>query len=150
MAEDKKPRKARKASRPGTLQRAPNRLTLRQVETALRASAGIQSLAAQKLKVSPPTLCRFIQRHPKLDAVIDEIVNEVCDIAVVKLMEKIKQGDVTAIRYYLDNKGQSHGFGQRKLAFKDGDGNVMVPGVLITSGKMSEEEWQRRYGKAES
>lgn len=95
--------------------------------------------------MSPPTLCRFIQKHPRLSQVIDEVVEETCDIAIGQLVKKLQDGDMQAIKYYLDNKGQAKGFGVRKLAFRDGEGNVAVPAVLITEGKMSEEEWLRRF-----
>lgn len=76
----------------------------------------------------------------------DEIALEIGDLAVGQLITAIKAGKEWAVKYYLENKGQMLGFGVRKLAFRDGEGIVTVPGVLIFNGQMSEEEWLSRYG----
>lgn len=121
-------------------------LRLKEVEAALRASAGIRSIAARKLGVNPSSITRFVQRHPQLEVVEQEVVAEITDLAVAKLIEQIKNGDFQAIKYYLDNKGQAHGFGMRKLAFGDGDGTVVVPGVLVMPRQELEPEaWVQRH-----
>lgn len=125
-----------------------SRLNKKRVAEALRTSAGIQAVAAQKLMVSRPTLCRYLKRHPDLKAVIEETQDEVTDIAEGQLIAAMRKGEGWAIKYFLDNFGQKRGYGIRKLAFKDGDGQMIVPGVLISNGRMTEEEWlehARRY-----
>lgn len=134
------------AEKTSKMQVPPNRLKKRNVIEALRSSAGIQSLAAAKLRVSPQTIGRYIKKHPDVRLAIDDIIDEVVDLAQGKLIERIRKGDMTAIRYYLDNKGQAQGYGVRKLAFRDNDGQMVVPAVLITSGRMTPEEWDTKYG----
>lgn len=88
----------------------------------------------------------MVQRHPQLQKVIDEVVDNINDLAVAKLIENIRKGDFNSIKYYLENKGQGHGFGQRKLAFSDGEGNVMVPGVLVVPKReLDADAWAQRY-----
>ena len=136
-------------SAPG-LQRRPA-LRLKEVEAALRASAGIRSVAAARLKVNPSSITRFIAKHPQLEAIETEIVDGIVDLAIGKMVEQITAGEWPAIKYYLDNKGQSKGFGVRKLAFADGDGNVLVPGVLVAPMReLDAEEWSARHKPPEA
>ncbi|BCA57694.1 hypothetical protein [Sphingomonas sp. HMP6] len=131
-------------SAPG-LQRRPA-LKLKEVEAALRASAGIRSVAAARLKVNPSSITRFIAKHPQLEEIEAEIVDGIVDLAVGKLVEQIRNGEFPAIKYYLDNKGQAAGFGVRKLAFSDGDGNVMLPGVLVAPiRELDADQWAARH-----
>lgn len=140
------PRKKNTYSRPRS---SAGKLTRKQVEAALRAAAGIRSVAAMKLGVHRSTITRFMQRHPELELVEAEIVDDINDLAVVGLIELIRQKDFAAIKYWLDEKGQALGFGKRRMAFSDGDGNILIPGVVIAPVQSVDvEEWQRRHTKA--
>jgi hypothetical protein len=96
--------------------------------------------------VSRPTLCRYIGKHPELQKVIDETQDELTDLGEGKLIDAMRQGEGWAIKYFLDNFGQKRGYGIRKLAFRDGDGQMVVPAFLVTEGRLSQEEWEKRYG----
>lgn len=122
------------------------RLSKKRVAEALRLCAGIQLLAAEKLRVSRPTLCRYLKKHPDLKAVIDETQDELTDLGEGKLIDAMRKGEGWAIKYFLDNFGQRRGYGIRKLAFKDGDGQMIVPAFLVTNGRLTQEEWDARYG----
>ena len=115
---------------------------------ALQNAAGIQAAAAEKLGVSRSKLCRYIAKHHDLQVLIQEITEEYVDLAEGKLMLALKDGKEWAVRYYLENKGQARGFGVRKLAFKDGEGQTVVPAVLVTDGRMSQADWEARFGSA--
>jgi hypothetical protein len=123
--------------------RRQNRPALKyaEVERALRASAGIRSVAAEKLRVAGSTITRFIQRHPKLAAVEAEIVASIVDLAEGKLIEAIGKGEMTAIRYYLENKGQVNGFGKpRKLELTGAEGGPVRTAPEHDFSKLSIEE----------
>lgn len=112
----------------------------------MRAAAGIQALAAQKLQVNRATVCKFIRRHPQLQDVINEVTDEITDLSVAGLIENIRNKEMAAIKYWLDNKGQDAGFGLRKNAFEGGDGQMLIPGVLVAPLQpMDPEEWVRMH-----
>ena len=98
------------------------------------------------LGVKRPWLCKYIAKHQSLRDIIDETQDEVTDIAEGKLIAAMRNGEGWAIKYYLDNFGQKRGYGIRKLAFKDGEGQMIVPAVLVTNGRMTQEEWEAEYG----
>lgn len=92
-------------------------------------------------------MCNFVKKHQRLQLLIQELTDETTDIAEGKLLIAIREGKDWAVRYWLDNRAQERGYGQRKLAFRDGDGAVMVPAVLVTDGRISTVEWQEKYGE---
>lgn len=126
--------------------RPRGRLTQKVVEEALRNNAGVQSAAAQALGVHRSQICRMVRNNQKLQLVIAEITDEMNDTAEGQLMLAIRRGESWAIKYWLDNRGQERGFGVRKLAFKDQDGQMVVPAVLLTEGRMSPSEWEAKFG----
>jgi hypothetical protein len=90
-----------------------------------------------------------MQKHPDMVEIETEIVDELIDLSVGKLIEKISAGDLKAITYFLDNKGQSAGYGIRKHAFTDGDGKSIVPGCLVSPKReVDPEEWRKLHAPA--
>lgn len=90
-----------------------------------------------------------MQKHPELVDVENEIIDSHCDLAEAKLIEKIRGGDTNAIRYYLDNKGQARGYGVRKMAFSDGEGNVQQPAMLVAPKReLTAEDWHKNHAPA--
>lgn len=92
------------------------------------------------------SISRFIKNHERLQILIADLTDEVTDLAEAKLIIALRAGEPWAVKYWLDYKGQARGFGIRKLAFKDGEGKVMVPAVMVTNGRMGIEEWEKAYG----
>lgn len=68
------------------------------------------------------------------------------DLAEAKLIIALREGKDWAVKYWLDNRGQARGYGIRKLAFKDGEGQVQVPAIMVTDGRMKIDEWEKKYG----
>lgn len=97
------------------LRRPPGKLTTDQVMDAMRASAGIAAHAADRLKVSRSTVCKFLKDHPELKDQVEDILDTRVDMAEGKLFVAIGKGDVSAIRYFLDNKGGKAGYGSLRL-----------------------------------
>lgn len=152
MAKPSKPAQAKPAAgkRAKPVPRRPRQtLTVAAVAKALRAESGFMSRAADRLKVVKSTISVFIAKHPELRAVIAEAAEEDTGIAHENIREFLSDEDkelrFKASKYILDNKGQELKFGVRKLAFTDGEGNVMVPGIMVAPMKaLTPEEWEAR------
>jgi hypothetical protein len=115
---------------------ATEKFTPDQVEAALRMSAGIRSGAAVKLNCSPSTISNYIDRHPALREVEAEILDQNLDLAETKLLTAIRDGNLTAVIFYLKTKGKARGYTERaELTGADG-GPIDVT-------KLSDEELER-------
>lgn len=77
---------------------------------------------------------------------IADLTDEITDLAEGKLIIALRAGEPWAVKYWLDNRGQQRGYGIRRLAFKDGEGQVAIPAVLVTNGRMGIDEWEAAYG----
>lgn len=93
-------------------QRAVKRLTSQQVLAALEHAGGIRSEAAKLLGCARETLSRYLTRHPELAQDLEAIEEASLDLAESKLLELIRKGDGSAIRFYLRCKGKGRGWVQ--------------------------------------
>lgn len=134
----------------GPQKRARGRLSIKEVEAALRGNGGVQANAAKALGVSRSTICLFVRKHPKLQFVIDEVVAEWSDMAESQLYLAIGRGEAWAVKMQLERGGQDRGFGMRKLAFRDGEGNVALPAMLVVDHRMTPDDWEAKYGAKEA
>ena len=92
------------------------RFTVRRVADALRQTAGIKTAAAELLGCDRSTITRYINRHPKLQAIDAEIADSTVDLTEDKLLQAIEQGNLTAIIFYLKTKGKHRGYVQKALS----------------------------------
>ena len=91
------------------------RFKVADVEAALRSSFAIYSAAAAILEpkygtCSPNTIRNYVRRYPRLQAVEDEIRGQTLDLAETKLIGAIRDGNMTAIIFYLKTKGADRGY----------------------------------------
>ncbi len=108
---------------------------LDEVIAALRAGRGNQSDAAEILGVSRGDISRHLARSVKLRKAYEEIQAEALDDVERKLMERVDQGDMKAIAFYLKTQGQRRGWDQpSKESAEDDDGFTI-------------EGWKRRQEK---
>ncbi|MBT6050198.1 MAG: hypothetical protein HOG49_25660 [Candidatus Scalindua sp.] len=84
--------------------------TTEEVIDALKECHGMQTYAAKKLGCTYKTVWQYIQDFPKIAEALVEIHESSIDTAELKLMAKIKEGDMTAIIFYLKCKGKKRGF----------------------------------------
>ena len=97
-------------------------LTVRTVVNAMRAAAGIQSLAAEKLGVNRSTVCRFLQDHPELKDELAAIDDELLDLSESGLFEQLRAKEFPAIKFYLEQKGAARGYGKRRFEISGPNG----------------------------
>jgi len=86
-----------------------------QVASALREAHGIKAAAARALGCERETIDAYIRRHPTVKAAHDEATDHVLDIAESHLIRAVERGEWDQIRYYLNAKGRSRGYGERAV-----------------------------------
>lgn len=86
------------------------RFTIAQVEAALASSAGVVTLASQKLKIRRETLHRWIKTDERLQAACFEARQVMLDLSEVGLFDLIRRKDREAIRFYLRCFGKERGY----------------------------------------
>jgi Bacterial regulatory protein, Fis family len=121
--------------RPGATMANP-KYTDDQIEAALRASAGILSAAAVKLGCTPRTVRNYLDRSEQLRDVEAEILDQNLDLAETKLLTAIRDGNLTAVIFYLKTKGKARGYTERAEVTGADGGPIDVT-------KLSDEELER-------
>ncbi len=91
----------------------------------LNVKAGMVTYAAEALKISTPTLYRWINKSPELQEALNAIRNANVDMAETALIDKIKQGDTTAIIFYLKCQGKGRGYVERQQVMHTGQVDVV-------------------------
>lgn len=110
---------------------------------ALKSSGGIYSAAALMLGVTRQTVSNYVKRHPHIYQASLEATEDVLDLAETKLIQKIKEGHMTALIFYLKTKGKERGYIEtREVTGKDGVPLGGEPTTLDLS-KLSMEEKKR-------
>ena len=87
--------------------------TQAQVARALTAAGGLVTSTAKRLGCAPKTVYRYIERFPALKHVLTEARESTMDLAESKLIEAIKNGNLTAIIFFLKTQGKSRGYTER-------------------------------------
>jgi len=90
------------------------KFTLEQVEQALRAAYGNQSKAARMLNTNRSTINGYLNRYEYLRDVVAEAKEHALDIAEDQLMEKIKDGNMAAIIFFLKTQGKGRGYVEKQ------------------------------------
>lgn len=116
-----------------------HRLTVAKVKEALQAAGGIKTVASRTLKCHRATLYRFLAAHPSVAEFLEDIDEELKDLAEGKLLQLIRAGDPQTIRWYLERKGRDRGYGQRVEATGPDGGPIVVAQKLDLSGLSDED-----------
>jgi len=98
--------------------------TIEQIEAALEASGGWQSIAAKKLNICPSALSRRISRSKRLQSTLFDIKEKYLDRAEDELINKIEKGDLGAICFYLKCQGKKRGYIEMWKGELSGPGNL--------------------------
>jgi len=87
--------------------------TAQRIIDAIQASSGLLTLAAKKADVTYTTVWRYTQDYPLVKQAVIEAKERMLDFAEGKLYEKIKEGDVASIFFYLKTQGKVRGYIER-------------------------------------
>ena len=115
--------------------------THEQIVQALEASAGIVSIAAQKLGIHRNTLHRWMREDEQLAEAAQLIEEDRLDLAETGLIAKLKAKEWPAIQYYLTCKGKKRGYGfQVAVTGKDGGPVRTTSEPEIDFSKLTDDE----------
>jgi hypothetical protein len=89
------------------------RFTRADVILALDASAGLVAMAARRLNCSPTTIRSYAARYPAVRAALTTIRAELCDLALAKIVQMIRDGNLAATIWYLRTFAADRGYGHR-------------------------------------
>lgn len=95
---------------PNVVQDNRERFTQQQVADALVAAGGVQTEAAKILGCSKTTLNGYIRRYPALQDVMHQAKEEMIDLAESQLHNKIRDGNMTAIIFFLKCQAKQRGY----------------------------------------
>jgi hypothetical protein len=84
------------------------------IENALRASGGFISRAARRLGKDHSSISQRIKKSPRLQEVLNEILESQLDIAEDQLMKLMAEGSLGAICFYLKCKGKHRGYVEKQ------------------------------------
>ena len=90
------------------------RISDKKIEQALRLNGGFIKYTAEALGIAPITLRNRIKKSPRLQQVVQEVQDDLIELAELKLIEKIKEGNLPAIFFYLKCKGKHKGYVERR------------------------------------
>jgi predicted transcriptional regulator len=101
--------------------RANDRYTIEEVIAALQETGGLKSRAARLLGCTRQTVSRYIDRYAEVREAMEQAEEDLLDEAEDKLREQIRDGQLTAIIFYLKTKGKGRGYTERvETTGKDG------------------------------
>lgn len=120
------------------------KFTQAEIEQALRDSAGLQYLAANKLRCAPSTVTNYVKANKRLQRVVEECEESRIDLAEGKLAEKIGEGDLTAIIFFLKTKGKNRGYTERQ-EFSGANGESLRFVVEAPAAIENDEAWEAKH-----
>jgi hypothetical protein len=102
------------------------------IKKAIVSSGGIISVIAKRLKCDWHTANKYILQFELMDSVIAE-KESLLDLAESKLLENIKQGDNTAILFYLKTQGKKRGYIEKSAVDVTSDGEKISSPQIVTT-----------------
>jgi hypothetical protein len=126
-------------------QPAKDRWSIAEVVNALRASAGIKTVAAAKLGCGVRTIYTYVDRYWEVREALSEIHASTLDLAQAKLVEHIQNGSERSIHFYLQTQGKHLGYSLRTELTAPG-GKPLIPPrapVGLDLSKFSEAELEQ-------
>ena len=100
---------------------AEERLTIAKVVRAIEAENGYITRAAKRLGVDAQTIYNYRDRYPAVALAIEESREQRHDLVENALMNRIGEGDTTAIIFYLKCQAKGRGYVERQeITGRDG------------------------------
>lgn len=113
-------------------------LKITQIESALITHHGNISKTAKALGVTRRAINARVAKSVTLQKARDEGREQLLDIAESQLTRKIKEGDNTAVIFYLKTQGRHRGYSQRQeIAGVEGQ-----PVVIKAYENVSPDDWE--------
>ena len=107
---------------------ATKKVTIEQLEQALKAHGGWQTQAAKALGISFQAVSKRVNQSERLQQVVAEVKAQYLDLAESRLMQKIKDGDLGAICFYLKCQGKERGYVEKQhIDNTSSDGSMSPP-----------------------
>lgn len=107
-----KPKRTRPACADG--KRSPNdgakKYSIKAIRKAIDGSGGLKSNIARRLGCSRTTLQRYIDENPELIQAMSEEKDQVGDLCESKLIQAIKEDNLTAIIFYSKTQMKDRGY----------------------------------------
>ena len=98
--------------------------TAARIIKALKETNGLLTMAAAKAGIGYRTVCRYVAEYPSVKEAAQDAKENMLDFAESKLYSKIRDGDNTAIIFYLKTQGKSRGYIERQEVSGEGGGPI--------------------------
>lgn len=113
---------------------------------ALSESLGIISTACKKIGITRPTYYAWIREDEEFKERCEHITQDTGDLVESKLLEKIKEGETTAIIFYCKTKLKSRGYVER---FEQNIKDISMEKITEHDEEIIERALQRRMQRVE-
>ena len=90
------------------------RYTAAQFITAIPGTGGIITSIAKKIGCEWHTAKRYITKYPTIAQAYNDEANAVLDMAEVEMIKAMKDGELSALKFYLKTKGKHRGYVERQ------------------------------------
>jgi len=98
---------------------------------------GMITLVAHAMNSTPKIIKKLIKKTPYLDELMTIQKDTSLDIAESALMTKVKEGNLNAIKFFLETQGNSRGYSKtQKIQVKHKGGICLIP-------QLPEEKWEQ-------
>ena len=84
--------------------------TAERIIAALGETKGFLTIAAPRAGVSYRTIKRYVHDYPTVKRAMEEAHESITDVAEDNLFNAIKDGNITAIIFYLKTQGKGRGY----------------------------------------
>jgi hypothetical protein len=110
------------------------------VEMALRTSAGVYSVAAEKIGCARNTIANYVKRYPYLADALTEIEDGNVDLGEAQLISAMSKGESWAVLFYLRCKGKRRGYTERHEITGAGGGPVKVASIDLSKLNLTDAQ----------
>ncbi|MEP6445221.1 MAG: hypothetical protein ABJ034_10115 [Hyphomicrobiales bacterium] len=100
------------------------KLTIAAAEQALREAHGMITHAARFAGCHYETMRKFVDEHPSLLKLLEEIELEKLDDAEIAVVKLLEENDPATVRWFLGCKGRDRGYGNQTAVTGAGGGPV--------------------------
>ena len=115
-------------------------LSEKQIIDSLRKNAGFVAVTARSLGVTYQAIANRLYKSEMLAAALESIRESHLDLAESQLLIKIKEGELSAITFYLDRIGKHRGYVKREEQSGPDGGPIQMQNVPLNLGKLTDDE----------